>query len=499
LQVVKTVRVPVHYDLTERKRCILDKLMARLTYGVLLWSKRFDEYNLKGTYTDRKRFYEQVKAETHLPGHMVQCCYDTTNWMWSSYRTLHREWRWQVAKAKRNGDWKWLQKLLNREPQRPFTKGVTRKVPIWFDSQLGSIEKSEKMKLCPYVARVSTLRRGMKLTVPLNPARYHLDLMSKGDLKSFQLVKRDGKFYVHVKVEYSIPDQPILAVRGIDLGVKRSVASVALIQQGGYDFKTIRDGVKRARLRMLKCQMAELQWARKWASLRRLRHKRMQVAKYYDRLMAKQVADLSNRMLVAVGYPKLLKYRSAYRGNGKPHLRRLLTGWAYGRAIRFIQEECAERGIPVRVVDERWTSMTCPRCGSRHTDRPTQSLFHCWNCELWYNADFVGALNVGLRFLPAATTRQATAGLAHAGDELGAEPSEPRRRKGSAVDRVKSMAMNFRPASQQLKDSRGTVWPTVVGDRGASRSLLPEIGYTRGSVNLRERHIVPHVGSSCRR
>jgi len=428
LQVIKTVRVPVHYASTERKLHILDKLTARLTHGVRVWSKLFDEYNLEGTYAERARFYEQVKVETRLPAHMVQCCFDTAKWVWRSYNALHREWQRHVVEAKRNGDVRWLRKLLRREPQKPFLKGVTHKVPIWFDSQLGSIERSEKMRLCPYVARVSTLRRGMKLTVPLNPAKYHLDLLSKGKLKSFQLVKRDGKYYAHIKAEYSVSDQPVRAVRGVDLGVKRSAATVALTQRR-YDFKTIRGGVKRARLRMLKRRIAELQWVRKWEPLRRLRHKRLHVAEYYDRLMAKQIADSSNSMLVAVGYPKLLKYRSAYRGNGKPYLRRLLNGWAYGRAIRFIQEECVEHGIPVRVVDERWTSMTCPRCGSRHTDRPTQSIFHCWDCELIYNADYVGALNIGSRFLPLATTRRATVGLAQAGDELGAEPSEPRNRK----------------------------------------------------------------------
>ena len=164
LEVVKTVRVPVHYALTERKRRVLDRLTARLTYGGWPWSKRFDEHDLKGTYTDRAKFYEQVKTEARLSGHMVQCCYDTAKWMWSSYRALHRAWRWQVAEAKRNGDWRWLRKLLKREPQKPFSRGIRGKVPIWFDSQLGSIEKS-RIKLCPYVARVSTLRRGVKLTI----------------------------------------------------------------------------------------------------------------------------------------------------------------------------------------------------------------------------------------------------------------------------------------------------------------------------------------------
>jgi len=442
LKVVKTVRIPVHYALTKRKLHILERLTARLTHGVWVWSELFDERGLKGTNIDRARLYELVKSETRLPGHMVQCCFDTAKWTWRSYRTLHRDWRRQIAEAKRSGDLKWLRELSRREPQKPFSRGMPHKVPIWFDRQLGSIERS-KIRLCSCVARVSTLRRGMKLTVPLNPARYHLDLLSKSDLKSFQLVKHDSKYYVHVKVEYSVPDKPAHAVRGIDLGVKRSVATVAMKQLGGYDFKTVRGGTKRARLRMLNRRIAELQRAREWEPLKRLRHKRLHVAEYYDRLMAKHVADLSNNMIVAIGYPKCLKYRSAYRGNGKPYLRRLVNGWAYGRAIRFIREECAEHGIPVRVVDERWTSMTCPRCGSRNTDRPTQSIFHCWNCELIYNADYVGALNIGSRFLPLATTRRATVGLAQAGDELGAEPSEPRNRKEAQLTQTRQPTWIF--------------------------------------------------------
>ena len=435
LEVVKTVRVPVHYTLTKRKLHILDRLTARLSYGVWVWSKHFDEHDLKGSYADRARFYEQVKAEARLPGHMVQCCFDTATWMWRSHRQLHREWRRRVAETKRNGDHKWLRKLLRREPEKPFSRGLSGKVPIWFDRQLGSIEKSKTMSLCSYVARISTLRRGEKLTVPLNPARYHLVLLSKGDLKSFQLVKRDGKYRVHVKVEYVVRDQPVHAFRGIDLGVKRSMASVTLRPHQplrSRDFTIARDGLKVDRLNRLNRRVAELQETRKWAPLKRLRHKRLNVAKHFDRLSAKLAADTSQGCLVAVGYPKGIKYTN-YKGNQQAFLRRLLARWSYGRIIQYIQEECAERGIRVEVVDEAWSSVTCHRCGSTDTERSTQSLFHCWNCELWYNADVNAAINIGSRFLPEASTRGATVGLAHAGDELDAESSEPRSRREAAL------------------------------------------------------------------
>ena len=427
--VMKTVKIPVHYDVTKRKLSILDSLTARTTYGVWLWSRLFKEQKLKGSYADRRLFYEQVKRDAKL-GTMAQCCFDTTAWMWSSYRELHRAWRRNVAIAHREGDKKRLRKLLRREPQEPFTNGMQGKVPIWFDCRFGAIEKSKHLKLCPYVVRVSTLRRGEKLTIPLNPAKYHLDLLQQGTVKSFQLVKRDGKYCVHVKVEFQVPDQPVYAVRGIDLGVKRSIASV--MQRPNQplrssDFSIETDGLKRDRLNRLEKRIAELQQAQKWEPLKRIRHKRLHVGEYYDRLAAKEVAATSQNSIVVVGYPKGIKYENL-KGNNKARLRKVLAHWTYGREIRYIQEECAKVGVPTETADERWSSRTCHRCGSRHTERLTQSIFHCWNCELIYNADYNAAINIGSRFLPTATTRQATDDLAYARNEQAREivACEPR-------------------------------------------------------------------------
>jgi len=434
--VIKTVKIPVHYAITKHKLSILDSLTARTTYGVWLWSKLFKEHKLKGSYTDRARFYKQVKRDAKL-GTMAQCCFDTSAWMWRSYREVHKAWGREVAIARRNGGEKWLRKLLRREPQEPFTNGLKGKVPIWFDNRFGSIEQSKHVKLCKYVARISTLRKGEKLTIPLNPAKYHLNLLESGAMKSFQLVKRDGKYFVHVKMQFQVPDQPVHAIRGIDLGVKRSIASVMLkpnqpLRSSG--FSIWRDGLKQDRLNRLEQRIAKLQQAQKWEPLKRIRHKRLHVGEQYDRLAAKQVAATSQNSLVVVGYPKSIKYQN-FKGNNKPRLRKVLAHWTYGRQIRYIQEECAKQGIPTEAPNERWSSRTCHRCGSRHTERLTQSLFHCWNCELVYNADYNATINIGSPFLPMATTRRATVDLAHARDEQAREivACEPRSPHPSGV------------------------------------------------------------------
>jgi transposase len=428
--VVKTVRVPVHYGITTRKLSILDSLTARTTYGVWLWSKLFKEHALKGSYVDRRLFHAHVKEQAELSGAMAQCCFDAASWMWRSYREAHKTWRGEVAFARRLRDKWWLRKLLQREPQEPFTNGMNGKVSIWFDARIGSIEKSKHLKLCPYVARVSTLRRGVKLTIPLNPAKHHLDLFERGTLKSFQLVKRYGKYYIHVKVEYAVPTQSVYAVRGVDLGVKRSIASVMLRPNqplGSSDFTIQRDGLKRDRLSRLEKRVAELRRAKKWAALKRIRHKRLHVSEYYDRLAAKQLAATSQNSLVVVGYPKSIKYGNP-KGNGKAKLRKTLAHWTYGRVIRYIQEECAKLGVPTEAPDERRSSRTCHRCGSHHTERLTQSIFHCWNCELIYNADYNAAINIGSRYMPKATTQKATDDLAYARNEQAREivACEPR-------------------------------------------------------------------------
>jgi len=421
--VVKTVKIPVHYGITTHKLSILNSLTARTTYGAWTWSELFREHKLKGSYADRRLFHARVKEQAKLSGAITQCCFDTATWMWRSYREAHKAWRREVAVARRDGDRKWLRKLLRRQPSEPFMNGMQGKVPIWVDSRIGSIEKSKHLKLCPYVARVSTLRRGVKLTIPLNPAKYHLDILARGAVKSFQLVKRYEKYYVHVKVEYEVPTQPVYAARGIDLGVKRSIASVMLRPNQplrSSDFTIETDGLKKNRLNRLEKRIAELQQARKWEPLKRIRHKRLHVSEYYDRLAAKQVAATSQNALVVVGHPKGIKYEN-FKGNGKARLRRTLAHWTYGREIHYIQEECAKVGVPTETPDERWSSRTCHRCGSRHTERITQSIFHCWNCELIYNADYNAAINIGSPFLPTATTRRATDDLAYARNEQARE------------------------------------------------------------------------------
>ena len=407
--VQKTVKVPIHYATTKNKLRVLDRLTARLTYAVKLWSEVFERYEIKTRRELQRLEYQHfVRDQTGLSAGFVQQCGNQTFWMWESYRELHSKWQKAVETVCTRGNEQWLRKLLEREPSKPFQrKNSNRKIPTRFDYRTGEVERSERVKLSPLLIRISTLKKHEKLTIFLNPSSYHLELLERGKIRDFQLVKHGKKYYAHIVVQYEVEDHPIHAVRGVDLGIRRSAATVLLRPDRPLmrrDFSIIRDGLKRQRLNQLNERVAELQQTKKWNALKRIRGKRGRVAEYYDRLTAKQIAEISSGCLVAIGYPKGIKADN-YRGNGKRALRRGLARWSYGRIIRYIKEECAERGIKVVGPNERWSSMACHRCGSLNTERPIQSTFTCLNCGLIYNADFNAAINIGSSILAVPRSR----------------------------------------------------------------------------------------------
>ena len=401
--VQKTVKVPIHYATTKNKLHVLDRLTARLTHAVKLWSEVIERYGIK-TRRELQQLEHQhfVQERTRLSAGFVQQCGNQALWMWKSYRELHLKWQMAVEKVRARGHESWLRKLLKREPSKPFQgKNSMRKIPTRFDYRTGEVQQSERVKLSSLLTRISTLKKYEKLVVFLNPSSYHFNLLERREIRDFQLVKYGEKYYAHIVVRYEVEEQPTQAVRGVDLGIRRSAATVLLRPDRPLrreDFSVIEDGLKRQRLNQLNERVAEFQQAKKWRALRKMRGKRRRVAEYYDRLTAKRIADISSGCIVTIGYPKGIKYEN-YRGNGKRKLRRLMAGWAYGRVIRYIAEECAEKGIKAVESNEWRSSMTCYRCGSRNTERLTQSVIHCYNCWLTYNADFNAAINIGSSIL----------------------------------------------------------------------------------------------------
>jgi len=397
---IKTLRIPVHYATTKRKRNILNRLTARLSYAVRLWCKLIEENNIKTrSQLENINLQHRVQEKTRLSAGFVQQAGNKALWMWTSYREQHAIWKRMLSKTKLGS--KWYNKLLKREPKPPCTSkhSLLKKQPVRFDPRTGKIEKAN-LKLTSYVAHISTLVKGETINVPLNPCEYHRQLLEKGTVRDFELVWDDSRgWMVHAAVAFQSMLQPVAEFMGVDLGVCRAASTVLIVpSKKPHGHKIFRSG--KLKLQRLNDHISHLQRLGKYKALNRLRNKRRNVSEYYDWLLANELAESCKNVLVVFGSPGYIRYNN-YRGNNKQYLRKLLQSWSFRRQTRYAQAKLNERGIQSLVLNEWGTSNRCHRCHGK-VERPYKGSWRrmkCLSvkCGLEYDSDFGGAANTAQR------------------------------------------------------------------------------------------------------
>ena len=69
-----------------------------------------------------------------------------------------------------------------------------------------------------------------------------------------------------------------------------------------------------------------------------------------------------------------------------------ISGWNHGQIQKFVEYKAQAEGIAVALVDERYTSQTCPACGNRH--KPKGRNYRCPSCGFSGHRDQVGQINI---------------------------------------------------------------------------------------------------------
>ena len=69
-----------------------------------------------------------------------------------------------------------------------------------------------------------------------------------------------------------------------------------------------------------------------------------------------------------------------------------ISMWAHGRMRQFITYKAAAAAISVPLMNEAYSSQTCPRCGHRH--KPKGRNFVCPACGFRCHRDIVGSVNI---------------------------------------------------------------------------------------------------------
>jgi transposase len=402
----KTIRIPIHYDTTKIKIGILDRLTARITYGIRLISGLMDETtDLDRTTLDKLIKNSDIVEKTGLSAGFIQQCRDKVIWTWKSYHKLHRTWERQAASAEKRvvsarddkelkKRQKYLEKVLKKEPSTPDFRAKT---PCRLDSRTGKVTEG-KGKLSPLWIHISTLEKGKTIDVPLNPSRYHLNQLKAAEkIDDFEIIKRNKKYYVHITITRVIEDQQISSIGGIDQGLNRSLA-VVLLETPIPREELILDAAKRELLDKYDKIISSLQEAKMWDKLRELRHKRSDVAMYHDWCLAIQTAEATKGNYIAIGNAPF--GQTQFRGNGMPKLRKRIGKWSFSRQRKYIVLKRAELGYPTKLREEYGTSKECHFCGSKLITRKwlsDSSYILCHSCNSKEDADINGAYNIAFR------------------------------------------------------------------------------------------------------
>ena len=414
----RTIKIPVYYETTKSKLNKLDKITAKLTYCTRLFSNIIKETKLLNRI-ELVKYENEIKIRTKLNSAYIQQCKDKAIWMWKSYNKQHKKWQYKLNKANNQ---KYYNKLLKREPSKPFEKSFNgkhntkpfsksnNKIPVRLDYRTISLKSNLKLKgnlasnlknnkLSDLWINLTSLKKHDKIMIPLNPADYHLNKLKQANkISDCELIKKNNKWFIYVTCQYQISSQPIEKIRAIDLGISRSITTV-LLEPGknlnNNSFLVIKEGKKKQKLEYYDKLIAKLQEQEKWKVLKRTRQKRKNYIEDQERKIAEEITNISYNSILGIGYTKEIKYKN-YKGNGNKQLRKKLHRWTYNRIINYIFQSCEEKGIKTIRLNEAYTSKTCSKCLSRNTERPYQnnwSLLKCNNCSYKQNADINATIN----------------------------------------------------------------------------------------------------------
>lgn len=207
------------------------------------------------------------------------------------------------------------------------------------------------------------------------------------------LVFREGTFYLFVSVSLPETKQPKCEDwLGIDLGI----ANIAADSDGRtYGNAKKVSGLRERRFRQRKRLQSRCTRSAKRV-LRRLSGRESRFVRQTNHEISKQIVAEAKRTGRGIALEDLTYIRARIRATKSQ--RRRLHSWAFADLQAKIAYKSRLIGVPVRFVDPRNSSRTCPSCGQiAKANRKTRDTFACISCGFTADADTNAARELSRR------------------------------------------------------------------------------------------------------
>lgn len=238
---------------------------------------------------------------------------------------------------------------------------------------------------------INTLDGRIKLPVDWShvPEEYR-----HGKFGTARLLNRGGKWLLLIPSTVELPDpaRPQQVV-GVDMGVRFLATTYdsdgSTVFYDGKEVKRKREHYKKLR--------ASLQKKGTRSARRRLR----KIGRRENRWMRDVNHQVSKALVNRQSKPTLFALENlsgVRRATEKVRVqdRYVQVSWAFYQLRQMIEHKAAQAGHSVVAVDPRYTSQTCPTCGTvrRANRRKKTHEYQCSNCGYRSNDDRVAAMNI---------------------------------------------------------------------------------------------------------
>lgn len=216
-----------------------------------------------------------------------------------------------------------------------------------------------------------------------------LSILQNHKLGTMRISKKNGKYIAQIAYE-EVCAEPVPEDKsmGVDLGILCPAVSVTddgktKFYGNGRQNKFVR--------RRHKAKRRKLGKAKKLNAIRKLEHKEQRWMKDQDHKISRAIVNEAIRQGVStIKLENLAGIRSTARTSRKNNPS--LHSWSFYRLSKFIEYKACLAGIEVRYVDPKYTSQTCPVCGTRH--KTNSRTYLCTDCGYRTHRDRVGAVNI---------------------------------------------------------------------------------------------------------
>lgn len=201
------------------------------------------------------------------------------------------------------------------------------------------------------------------------------------------LVYKKGKFYLFQTVD--VPEEDVKDIESF-VGVDFGLISIATISNGKeFNSKKLQDYREKRQKVRSSVQSKRTRGSKKL--LKRLSGRERTTASIINHTIAKQIVQIAKEESKGISLEDLKGIRFSSLKKGKK-FRTKVGKWSFNQLRQYISYKAILNGVPVVLVNPRYTSKTCSNC--HHIGNRKGKAFECNNCGNNMDADHNASINI---------------------------------------------------------------------------------------------------------